>query len=190
MVLDLEDKEFENMVSIMTKSIKSKIRTVPHWPKEGIMFRDITTLLKDPQGFKETIDLLHKRYADKKIDIVIGIESRGFIFGAPLAYLLGCGFVPIRKPGKLPAACESEEYTLEYGKDKIEIHKDAIKKGDRVLIVDDLIATAGTASAARNLVKKLGGELVECAFIVELVDLKGRDKLKGENVYSVVEFAD
>jgi len=190
MVLDLEDKEFENMVSIMTKSIKSKIRTVPHWPKEGIMFRDITTLLKDPQGFKETIDLLHKRYADKKIDIVIGIESRGFIFGAPLAYLLGCGFVPIRKPGKLPAACESEEYTLEYGKDKIEIHKDAIKKGERVLIVDDLIATAGTASAARNLVKKLGGELVECAFIVELVDLKGRDKLKGENVYSVVEFAD
>ncbi len=188
MVLELEDKEFENMVSIMTKSIKSRIRTVPHWPKEGIMFRDITTLLKDPQGFKETIDLLHKRYADKKIDIVIGIESRGFIFGAPLAYLLGCGFVPIRKPGKLPAECESEEYTLEYGKDKIEIHKDAIKKGDRVLIVDDLIATAGTASAARNLVKKLGGEIVECAFIVELIDLKGRDKLKGENVYSIVEF--
>ena len=151
----------------MTESIKSKIRTVPHWPKEGIMFKDITTLLKDPQGFKET---------------------RGFIFGAPLAYLLGCGFVPVRKPGKLPAECESEEYTLEYGKDKIEIHKDAIDKGDRVLIVDDLIATAGTASAARNLVKKLGGIVVECAFIVELVDLKGRDKLKGENIYSVVEF--
>ncbi len=130
---------------IMTESIKSKIRTVPHWPKQGIMFRDITTLLKDAQGFKETIDLLYKRYKDKKIDKVVGIESRGFIFGAPLAYLLGCGFVPVRKPGKLPAECEIEEYNLEYGKDKIEIHKDAINKGDRVLIVDDLIATAGTA---------------------------------------------
>jgi adenine phosphoribosyltransferase len=188
--LMLDENEFEYMVSVMTKSIKSKIRTVPHWPKEGIMFKDITTLLKDPQGFKETIDLLHKRYENKKIDKVIGIESRGFIFGAPLAYLLGCGFVPVRKPGKLPAECESEEYTLEYGTDKIEIHKDAITKGDKVLIVDDLIATAGTANAARKLVKRLGGEIVECAFIVELIDLKGRDKLKGENVYSVVEFED
>lgn len=183
-----EEVLFEDWVTTMTKSIKSKIRTVPHWPKEGIMFRDITTLLKDAEGFKETIDLLYNRYKDKKIDKVIGIESRGFIFGAPLAYLLGCGFVPIRKPGKLPAEIESEEYTLEYGKDKIEVHKDAINKGDKILIVDDLIATAGTASAARNLVKKLGGELVECAFIVELVDLRGRDKLKGENVYSIVEF--
>ena len=184
----LDKNEFEYMVSVMTKSIKSKIRTVPHWPKEGIMFKDITTLLKDPQGFKETIDLLHKRYENKKIDKVIGIESRGFIFGAPLAYLLGCGFVPVRKPGKLPAEIESEEYTLEYGKDKIEIHKDAIDKNDKVLIVDDLIATAGTAKAARNLVKKLGAEIVECAFIVELIDLRGRDKLTGENIYSVVEF--
>jgi len=183
-----EEVLFEDWVTTMTKSIKSKIRTVPHWPKEGIMFRDITTLLKDAEGFKETIDLLYNRYKDKKIDKVISIESRGFCFGAPLAYLLGCGFVPIRKPGKLPAEIESEEYTLEYGKDKIEVHKDAINKGDKILIVDDLIATAGTASAARNLVKKLGGELVECAFIVELVDLRGRDKLKGENVYSIVEF--
>ena len=174
----------------VSDSIKSKIRTVPHWPKQGIMFRDITTLLKDAQGFKETIDLLYDRYKDKKIDKVIGIESRGFIFGAPLAYLLSCGFVPVRKPGKLPAECESEEYTLEYGKDRIEIHKDAIKKGERILIVDDLIATAGTAKAARNLVKKLGAIIVECAFIIELVDLKGRDKLKGENIYSVVEFED
>jgi adenine phosphoribosyltransferase len=174
----------------VSESIKSKIRTVPHWPKQGIMFRDITTLLKDSQGFKETIDLLYDRYKDKKIDKVIGIESRGFIFGAPLAYLLGCGFVPVRKPGKLPAECESEEYTLEYGKDKIEIHKDAIKKGEKILIVDDLIATAGTAKAARNLLKKLGAEIVECAFIIELVDLRGRDKLKGENIYSVVEFED
>jgi len=185
---NIEEELFEDMVSTMTKSIKSKIRTVPHWPKEGIMFRDITTLLKDAEGFKETIDLLYNRYKDEKIDKVIGIESRGFIFGAPLAYLLGCGFVPIRKPGKLPAEIESEEYTLEYGKDKIEVHKDAINKGDKILIVDDLIATAGTASAARNLVKKLGGELVECAFIIELTDLKGRDKLKGENIFSIVEF--
>jgi adenine phosphoribosyltransferase len=172
----------------MTDSIKSKIRTVPHWPKQGIMFKDITTLLKDASGFKETIDLLYNRYKNKKVDKVIGIESRGFIFGAPLAYLLNCGFVPVRKPGKLPAECVSEEYTLEYGTDRIEIHKDAITKGDKVLIVDDLIATAGTANAARNLVKKLGGEIIECAFIIELVDLKGREKLKGESVYSVVEF--
>lgn len=172
----------------MTKTIKSKIRTIPHWPKEGIMFRDITTLLKDPQGFKETIDILYKRYKNEKIDKVIGIESRGFIFGAPLAYLLNCGFVPIRKPGKLPSKCESMEYSLEYGTDKIEIHRDSIEKGERVLIVDDLIATAGTADAARKLVKKLGGELVECTFIVELSDLKGRDKLKGEKIFSIVEF--
>ena len=172
----------------MTESIKSKIRTVPHWPKNGIMFKDVTTLIKDPDGFKETIDLLHKRYADKKIDKVVGIESRGFIFGAPLAYLLGCGFVILRKPGKLPAECVCEEYTLEYGTDKIEVHKDAIKKGERVLIVDDLLATGGTMAAARNLIKKLGGEVVECTFVVELIDLKGRDKLKGESVYSIVEF--
>jgi len=172
----------------MTESIKSKIRTVAHWPKKGIMFRDITTLIKDPEGLKETIDLLYERYKDKEIDKVVGIESRGFIFGAPLAYLLGTGFIPVRKPGKLPAECVSEEYTLEYGTDKIEIHKDAIEKGDRILIVDDLLATGGTMSAARNLIKKLGGKIVECAFIVDLVDLKGRDKLVGESVYSVVEF--
>ena len=172
----------------MTESIKSKIRTVPHWPKQGIMFRDITTLIKDPKGLKETIDHLYDRYKKKKIDKVVGIEARGFIFGAPLAYVLGCGFIPVRKPGKLPAECVSEEYTLEYGTDKIEIHKDAIDKGDKILIIDDLLATGGTMSAARNLVKKLGGKVVECTFIVDLVDLKGRDKLTGENIYSVVEF--
>ena len=172
----------------MTESIKSKIRCVPNWPKEGIMFRDITTLIKDADGLKETIDLLYDRYKDKKIDYVVGIESRGFIFGAPLAYLFGCGFIPIRKPGKLPANTVSEEYTLEYGTDKIEIHKDAIKNGDNILIIDDLLATGGTMAAARNLVKKLGGNVVECSFIVDLVDLKGREKLKGENIYSVVEF--
>ncbi len=172
----------------MTESIKSKIRTIPHWPKKNIMFRDITTLLKSPEGLKETVDLFHERYANKKIDTVIGIEARGFILGAPLAYLLGCGFVPVRKPGKLPAECESEEYSLEYGKDKVEIHKDAINKADRVLIVDDLLATGGTISATRNLVKKLEGEIVECAFVIELPDLNGRDKIKGENIFSIVKF--
>jgi adenine phosphoribosyltransferase len=152
------------------------------------MFRDITTLLKSPEGLKETVDLLHKRYADKKIDTVIGIEARGFILGAPLAYLLGCGFVPVRKPGKLPAECESEEYSLEYGKDKVEIHKDAINKADRVLIVDDLLATGGTINATRNLVKKLEGEIVGCAFVIELPDLNGREKIKGENIFSIVKF--
>lgn len=172
----------------MTESIKSKIRTIPHWPKKNIMFRDITTLLKSPEGLRETVDLFHERYANKKIDTVIGIEARGFILGAPLAYLLGCGFVPVRKPGKLPAECESEEYSLEYGKDKVEIHKDAINKADRVLIVDDLLATGGTISATRNLVKKLEGEIVECAFVIELPDLNGRDKIKGENIFSIVKF--
>lgn len=172
----------------MSKTIKEKIRTVPHWPKKNVMFRDITTLLKSPEGLRETIDCLYDRYKDKDIDVVVGIESRGFILGAPLAYLLGCGFVPVRKPGKLPAACEFEEYTLEYGTDKIEIHKDAIREGDRVLIVDDLLATGGTISAARNLVKKLKGEIVELAVIVELPELKGRDKIKGEKFFSIVTF--
>ena len=172
----------------MTESIKSKIRTIPNWPKQGIMFKDITTLLNDPAGFRETIDLLYDRYSNKEIDTVVGIEARGFILGAPLAYLLKCGFVPIRKPGKLPAEVESEEYTLEYGTDKIEVHKDAIKKGDQVLIVDDLLATGGTINAARNLIKKLGGEVVECTFVIELPDLKGREKIQGENIYSIVAF--
>ena len=166
----------------MTESIKSKIRMVPHWPKKGIMFRDVTTLIKDPEGLRETIDLLYDRYKDKKI------ESRGFIFGAPLAYLLKCGFVPIRKPGKLPAEVVSEEYTLEYGTDKIEIHKDAITKGDRIVIVDDLLATGGTINAARNLVKKLGGDIIEFSFVIELPELKGREKIQGENIYSIVAF--
>jgi len=172
----------------LTESIKSKIRAVPNWPKKGIVFRDVTTLVKDPEGLKETIDFLHNRYQGKEIDKVVGIESRGFIFGAPLAYMLGCGFILVRKPGKLPAEVVSEEYALEYGTDKIEIHKDAIKKGDKVLLIDDLLATGGTMAAARNLVKKLGAEVVECTFVVELVDLKGREKLKGENIFSIVEF--
>jgi adenine phosphoribosyltransferase len=173
------------VVSILSETIKEKIRTIPHWPKKNIMFKDITTLLKHPEGFKETIDILFDRYQDTNIDLVVGIESRGFIIGAPLAYLLGCGFVPIRKPGKLPADCECEEYELEYGTDKIEIHKDAIKKGEKVLLVDDLLATGGTMKAAIKLIKKLHGTIVECAFIVELSELKGREKIQDVDIYSI-----
>ena len=171
--------------------IKSRIRTVPHWPKKGIMFRDITTLLKDPVGLKLCIDDFLGRYNNIKIDIVVGIDSRGFILGGALAYLLNKGFVPIRKKGKLPAETEKEEYTLEYGTDVIEIHKDAITNGQKVLIIDDLLATGGTAMAATKLIKKLGGEIVELAFIVDLPDLGGRMKLEaaGYKVYAQTEFA-
>lgn len=170
--------------------IKSRIRTVPDWPKVGIMFRDITTLLKDPVGLKICIDDFVKRYKDKNIDVVAGIDSRGFILGGVVAYLLGKGFVPIRKKGKLPAEIEREEYTLEYGTDAIEIHKDAITMGQKVLIIDDLIATGGTALAAAKLVKKLHGQIEEIAFIVDLPDLGGRKKLEaaGYKVYAQTEF--
>ena len=174
----------------MPHIVKSKIRTVPDWPKQGIMFRDITTLLKDKEGYNHMIELLVERYKDMKIDVVAGIESRGFITGSVLAHRLGVGFVPIRKPGKLPAETVSEEYSLEYGKDKIEIHTDAIEKGDKVLLVDDLIATGGTAIAACNLIKKLGGDIVECSFIVDLPDIGGKKKLidAGFKVFNLVEF--
>jgi adenine phosphoribosyltransferase len=174
----------------MPHIVKSKIRTIPHWPKKGVMFRDITTLLKDREGFNRMVDLLAERYKEKGIDIIAGIESRGFIVGSVLAHRLGIGFIPIRKPGKLPAETVSEEYELEYGKDKIEIHEDAIQKGSKVLLVDDLIATAGTSVAAANLIQRLGGEIVECSFVVELPDLKGRERLekKGLKVFSLVQF--
>ena len=174
----------------MPHIIKQKIRTVPHWPKQGIMFRDITTLLKDSEGFNRMINLLTERYKDTKIDIIAGIESRGFITGSVLAHKLNLGFIPIRKPNKLPAETVSEEYELEYGKDKIEIHKDAIKPGDKVLLIDDLLATGGTSIAACNLIKKLGGEIIECSFIIDLPDLKGREKLekRGLKVFSLVQF--
>ena len=170
--------------------IKSRIRTVPHWPKKGIMFRDITTLLKDPVGLKICLDDFVARYKDKEIDLVVGIDSRGFIIGGALAYLLGKGFVPVRKKGKLPAETEREEYSLEYGTDVIEIHKDAIQKGQKVLIIDDLIATGGTALAAAKLVNKLHGKVVEIAFIVDLPDLGGRKKLEqsGFSVYAQTTF--
>jgi adenine phosphoribosyltransferase len=169
-------------------SIKNKIRTIPNFPKEGIMFRDITTLLLDAHGLEEVIEIFAKRYADKKIDYVAGIESRGFIFGGALAKELGVGFVPIRKKGKLPGEVISEEYELEYGNDCIEIHKDALKEGDNVLIIDDLIATGGTALASCNLIEKAGGKIVECAFIVDLPELGGKKRLEPRPVFCLVNF--
>jgi adenine phosphoribosyltransferase len=167
--------------------IKSKIRTIPDFPKQGVQFRDITTLLKDPAGFRYVIDHLAQRYCTKRVDKIVGIESRGFIIAGALAHQLNVGFVPARKPGKLPAEAEAMEYDLEYGRDKIEIHKDAIKHGDLVLVVDDLIATGGTAKAAAELVEKLGGVVLECAFIIELPELKGAEKLS-RPYYAMVEF--
>ncbi len=171
-------------------AVKSKIRTVPNYPKQGIQFRDITTLLKDPEGFRATVDQLVSRYKDSKIDKIAGIESRGFILGAPLAYALGKGFVPIRKKGKLPAATIGHDYTLEYGTDRIEIHTDAIEKGEKVLLVDDLIATGGTADAACTLIEKMGGKIVECCFIIDLPDIGGRARLEqhGHKVFALCEF--
>ena len=172
--------------------IKSKIRTVPDYPKKGIMFRDITTLIKDPVGFRLVIDSLTQRYItrDIKFDVIVGIESRGFIIGGALSYTLGRGFVPIRKKGKLPAETIKHEYELEYGTDIIEIHKDAIKKGDKVLVVDDLLATGGTALAAAALIEKLGGTVSEMCFIVDLPDVGGAKKLKakGYNIFALTEF--
>jgi adenine phosphoribosyltransferase len=158
-------------------SLLSLIRTIPNYPKSGIQFRDITTLLKDPIGFRIPIDELTNRYSDQKIDKVAGIEARGFIIGATLAYKLGVGFVPVRKSGKLPAETIGHEYSLEYGFDRLEIHTDAISQGERILLVDDLIATGGTAEAAAILIQKLGGEVVECAFVIDLPDLGGTKRL-------------
>ena len=168
--------------------LKSMIRTIPDFPKKGVMFRDITTILHNKEGFRYVIDKFYERYKDKNIDIVVGIESRGFIFGATLAYKLGCSFVPVRKEGKLPHKTMKQEYAVEYGTAAVEIHEDAITKGQNVLIVDDLIATGGTILATIKLVELLGGKIAEIAFVVELIDLKGREKLKNYNVFSLVEF--
>ena len=168
--------------------LKRLIREVPNWPKPGILFYDITTLLKDPQGFRALIDSLYNHYDTHPIDIVAGIEARGFIFGPALAYRLGAGFVPIRKPNKLPADKAREEYALEYGTDAVEIHQDAVRPGQRVLVCDDLLATGGTASAAARLVQKLGGKVVGCGFAIELTFLKGREKLDGLDVFSLLQY--
>jgi adenine phosphoribosyltransferase len=171
-------------------SIKSKIRTIENYPIKGVMFRDITTLLKDPEGLRDSINKLVDRYKDLNIDKIAAIESRGFIIGAPLAYLLNVGLVLIRKPGKLPAETIDQDYKLEYGTDRIEVHVDAIEKGEKILIVDDLIATGGTAEATVRLVQKMKGDIVECCFIIDLPDIGGRERLEnmGQKVFTLCEF--
>jgi adenine phosphoribosyltransferase len=171
------------------QELERYIRTVKDFPKPGIGFKDITTLLKEPQAFAQVIDLLAAHYQNKKIQKVVGIESRGFIFGAPLALRLNAGFVPARKPKKLPAAAIREEYALEYGTDAIEMHADAIAQGERVIVVDDLLATGGTAAAAGRLVEKLGGELLGFAFLIELDFLHGREKLSKPDILSLIHVA-
>ena len=168
--------------------LKQHIRSVPDFPKAGILFYDITTLLRDPAGFKTTIELLSTPYVDQGIDAVVGIESRGFILGAAVAERIGAGFIPIRKPGKLPAKALKETYDLEYGKDALEIHEDAVAEGQRILIVDDVLATGGTAAAAVQLVRKLGGQLHGLTFLIELLFLNGKQKIAAENVYSVLKY--
>ena len=168
--------------------LKKTIRSIPDWPIKGVIFRDITTLMQDPAAFKESCDVLYERYKDMDIDKIVGIDARGFVFGAVLAYKLGLGFVPVRKKGKLPWKTIQESYSLEYGEDTLEIHEDAVEKGEKVVIVDDLIATGGTIGATVKLVKKLGANIIECAFIVELPDLKGREHLQGHKVFAIAEF--
>jgi adenine phosphoribosyltransferase len=168
--------------------IKSKVRSIPDWPIKGVIFRDITTLLEDPPAFKAICSIFYNRYVNEKVDKIVGIDARGFLFGSVLAYELGIGFVPIRKKGKLPYKTISESYTLEYGEATIEIHEDAISRGDRVVIVDDLMATGGTIAASAALVEKLGGDLLECAFVIELPDLKGREKMDNRNCFAIIEF--
>ncbi len=168
--------------------LKSKIRTVPHWPKPGVMFRDITTLIQNPEAFNYVIQQFAEHYQNQKIDKIAGIESRGFIFGAALAHKLNLPFVLIRKKGKLPAETVSQEYALEYGTDKIEMHKDAVNAGENVLIIDDLLATAGTAWAACQLVEKLGGKVSGVGFVIDLPELKGRERLSGYPIFHLVEF--
>ena len=170
------------------EKIEKLIRSVEDFSEKGVVFRDITTALKDKEGLKIIIKDFTDRYKNKSIDYVVGADARGFIFGAAIAYNIGAGFVPARKPGKLPAEVESVEYSLEYGKNSIEIHKDAFKKGSKILIVDDLLATGGTAKAMVELVEKLGAEVYELAFMIELSDLKGREFLEGYEVYSQLKY--
>ena len=170
------------------EELRAKIREIPDFPKPGILFYDITTLLKDPKAFKQAIDLMTKPYEGEKIDIVVGMESRGFIFSAPMAYRLGAGLVPVRKLGKLPAETITVEYALEYGSNTLEIHRDSIEAGQKVLIVDDLLATGGTVKGTIELIERLQGDVVGLAFLVELEFLKGRERLEGHRVTSVIRY--
>ena len=167
--------------------LKNKIRTIPDFPEPGILFRDITTLLREPQAFREIIELFEAHYSSEVIDLVVGVESRGFIIGAALALQLGKGFVPVRKAGKLPGPTHGVDYDLEYGTDRVEVHKDAFPSGSRILMVDDLIATGGTIEGSGQLIEKAGGIIVGYAFVIELIDLKGRDRLN-RPIYSLVTF--
>jgi adenine phosphoribosyltransferase len=168
--------------------LKDLIRNIPDFPKKGILFRDITTLLINGEGFKRAVKIIADHYRDSEIDKIVCVEARGFLLGGAIAYELGCGVVPIRKPGKLPAETVQQTYELEYGTDTIEIHKDGISPGDRVLLVDDLLATGGTARAAVDLIEKLGGKLVSCAFLIGLDDLDGRNLLDNYDVFSVINY--
>ena len=168
--------------------LKQQIRDIPDFPKPGILFRDITTLLGNPQALRHSVDLLDTKCAYLKPDYIAGIESRGFIFGMPLAYRMNLGFAPVRKPGKLPAAIHAAEYELEYGTDRLELHQDAFPSGSRVLVIDDLIATGGTAAATAELIRKVGGELVGFGFVVELLALAGRQKLPDVPIVSLVQY--
>ncbi|MDD5130727.1 MAG: adenine phosphoribosyltransferase [Candidatus Omnitrophica bacterium] len=168
--------------------LEKSIRNIPDFPKKGILFRDVTTLIKNKEAFKKSVDLLAKKFKTKKFDKVVGVEARGFIFGAAVAYKIGAGFVPVRKKGKLPFKAISTTYQLEYGTDTLEIHQDAISSGDKILIIDDLLATGGTVKAVIELIQKLGGKVGGIGFVVELTDLKGKDKFKEYPVYSLVKF--
>jgi adenine phosphoribosyltransferase len=172
----------------MESTLKARIRHVPDFPKTGILFYDVTTLLREPEGFRLAIDSMATPFMSSNIELVVGVESRGFILGSAVADRIGAGFVPVRKLGKLPAATVRASYALEYGTDSLEMHRDAIAAGQRVLIVDDLLATGGTANAAVQLVKELGGVVVGIAFLIELVGLNGRSKLDGENVHVVLQY--
>ena len=173
----------------MPEYVKKTIRDIVDFPKKGIIFRDITTVVKDKEALKRIVNFLTEKFKDKDIDYVAAVESRGFIFGSALAYNLNAGFILVRKPGKLPAKTISEEYSLEYGTDKIEIHEDAIEKGKNVLVIDDLLATGGTVNACCKLIKKTGANIVGCAFVIELSDLKGREKLpKDIEVISMIKY--
>jgi adenine phosphoribosyltransferase len=169
-------------------NLKDSIRSIPDFPVKGILFRDVTSLIQDPEAFKEACDQFYQRYKGQKIDKIAGIDARGFIFGSVLAYLLNIGFVPVRKKGKLPFKTISEKYALEYGSAEVEMNVDAISKGDRVVVIDDLIATGGTVAAAIKLIERLGGEIVECAFVIELPDLKGRQVINDKKIFSLVSF--
>jgi len=173
---------------MVIEDLKQRIREIPDFPKAGILFRDITPLLSDGQAFRQAIDFIGGRYLDRKIDVVVGVEARGFIMGSALAYKLGAGNALVRKQGKLPFKTNRSTYALEYGTDTLEIHQDAIRPGQRVVLADDLLATGGTISAAADLVRQLGGEIVEAAFLIELTALNGRERLKGLPVFSLIQY--